>query len=127
MMREVQCPECSRKFFTKHVRAKFCSAGCWGQGPAVYRYVSPDGRSYVGSTGDYRTRDRFGIDRVNSRLTEAYAEYPPELWRFEVLEKGLPLPGRELRLAEQNHIERLRSWMPEHGFNMQLAIWSVEP
>jgi hypothetical protein len=126
MMREVQCPECGKTFFTKHVRAKFCLAECRGLGPAVYRYVCPDGRSYVGSTADYRTRDRFGIDRVNSRLTEAYAEYPPELWRFELLER-VPCTDRSLRQAVQHHIERLRSWMPEHGFNMHSAVWNVDP
>jgi hypothetical protein len=42
-----------------------------------------------------------------------------------VLEKLLPgCSERELREAEQRHIDRLRSRTPELGFNMHPAIFS---
>ena len=36
-------------------------------------------------------------------------------------EKGRPLAS--MLDAEQHHIERLLSWMPEHGFNIYPAVW----
>ena len=43
--------------------------------------------------------------------------YPSETWTYEVLEKLPPGCSEETMLhAEQSHIERLRSWMKEHGF-----------
>ena len=44
--------------------------------PAVYRYVCPDGRSYVGSTADHRIRDRHGLSRSNSLIDEAFVTPP---------------------------------------------------
>ena len=86
---------------------------------AVYRYVCPDGRSYVGSTGNIRTRDKQGLKRSNLRLDEAFKTYPPETWTFEVLETLPSDCSKQKRLAaEQRHIERLCSWMPKHGFNL---------
>jgi hypothetical protein len=92
--------------------------------PAVYRFVSPDGRSYVGSVSDYRNRAANGIYRSNERLEAAFEQYPPESFVFEILERLSPgCSERELRKAEQRHINRLRSWKPESGFNMYPAIW----
>ena len=91
--------------------------------PAVYRYICPDGRSYVGSVADHRKRSRYPIKRKNERLAEAFKTHPPQTWTFELLEE-LP-PGclvHELRCVEQSHIDRLRSLMPEHGFNIVPAI-----
>ena len=122
-MTKKRCAACGKSFLPKPANRKFCSTECWRPIPAIYRYVCPDGRSYVGSTRDYRDRDRYGIDHVNSWLAEAYAKYLPELWRFEVLEQE-PRDDVWLRQAEQCHIERLRS--SEHGFNMRSAVWSVD-
>jgi hypothetical protein len=75
--------------------------------PAVYRFVCPDGRSYVGAAGNCRKRGR--INRSNARLRAAFELHPPETWTFEVLER-LP-PGcftEALREAEQHHIDRTR-------------------
>jgi hypothetical protein len=93
--------------------------------PAVYRFVCPDGRSYVGAVCD--SRKRGGIQRSNPRLLAAFELHPPETWIFEVLER-LP-PGcsiQTLREAEQRHIDRLRSWLPEFGFNMAPAVWTAD-
>lgn len=60
--------------------------------PAVYRYVAPDGRSYVGSISDVRVRDRAGLARSNEWIDKALATYPLETWRFEILER-LPVGG----------------------------------
>lgn len=110
-----------------HASRKFCAERCDHRkrpAPAVYRYVAPDGRCYVGSVSDIRTRDRRGLSRSNSWIDEAPQKFPAKLWRFEVLKK-LP-PGcseRSLRRAEQFYIERLRSWEPAYGFNCGPAVW----
>jgi hypothetical protein len=106
--------------------ARHCSATpfCRGE-PAVYRFVCPDGRSYVGSRESMRTRRRDVIAR-NKRVHAALDLYPPETWTFEILEwlpRGISL--RERYEAEQRHIERLRSWSPEHGFNVNPATWGL--
>jgi hypothetical protein len=58
-------------------------------------------------------------------IDEVMATYPPATWAFEVLEE-LPLgcSKKTLRRAEQRHIERLCSFLPEHGFNILPAWWS---
>jgi hypothetical protein len=74
----------------------------------VYRFIAPDGRSYVGSCSDSRGRADNGIQRKNQRLLEAFERHPPKTFTFEILER-LP-PGcteRRLRKAEQRHIDRL--------------------
>jgi hypothetical protein len=92
--------------------------------PVVYRFISPDGRSYVGSTKYSRERSSGGIQRSNPRLLAAFEQYPPETFVFEILERLPPDCGVwKLRKAEQRHINRLRSWKPEAGFNMHPAIW----
>jgi hypothetical protein len=44
--------------------------------PTIYRFVCPDGRSYVGAVGD--SRKRGGIQRSNARLLAAFELHPPE-------------------------------------------------
>jgi hypothetical protein len=93
--------------------------------PAVYRYICPDGRAYVGHTGNHHIRDRHGLSRSNPWIAKAIEQYPLEKWTFEVLEELPPgCPKETLRRAEQKHIERLRSFLPEHGFNIHPAWWS---
>lgn len=90
--------------------------------PAVYRFICPDGRSYVGAVANERDRAKYGINRRNKLLDEAFERYPPEAWTYEVLERLWPgCSEQELRRAEQRHIDRLRTLDPEHGFNMDLA------
>jgi hypothetical protein len=68
-----------------------------------------------------------GIARSNSRLLDAFEQYPPESWFYEVLERLTPgCSYRDRREAEQRHIDLLRSWDPEAGFNMHPAIWEGE-
>jgi len=88
----------------------------------VYRFIAPDGRSYVGAVRDGRNRAKHGIARTNQRLEEAFRQYPPETFRSEILEEVPGWPSRdELAKAEQRHINRLRSWDPKYGFNM--CVW----
>jgi hypothetical protein len=103
----------------------YCSKECERRPfPAVYRFVSPDGRSYVGSQGNIRNRDKRGIARANPRLMAAFEKHPPETWTYEILERLPAACSKErLRRAEQRHIERFKSWMPEHGFNIFPAFW----
>jgi hypothetical protein len=95
--------------------------------PAVYRFICPDGRSYVGAVGDCRKRG--GIQRSNVRLLAAFELHPPKTWTYEVLERLTPGCSTEaLREAEQHHIDRLRSRLPEFGFIMAPATgvtWTV--
>jgi hypothetical protein len=103
----------------------YCSDECRdaARAPAVYRFVSPDGRSYVGGVKDCRNRAK-GLQRSNARLLAAFEQHPPETFVYEVLEHLPPRSSeRELREAEQRHIDRLRSWSPETGFNIHPAIW----
>lgn len=93
--------------------------------PVVYRFVCPDGRCYVGSVRNGRARAKNGIGRMNSRLLAAYKQHPPKTWTYEVLERLPPeCSERKLRRAEQRYIEHLRSWHPEHGFNIDPALWN---
>jgi hypothetical protein len=92
--------------------------------PAIYRFICPDRRSYVVSAGNHHNRSKYGLGRSNPWINEALLTYPSETWTFEVLEQLSPGCSNEmLRHAEQRHIERLRSWMPEHGFNILPAAW----
>jgi hypothetical protein len=125
------CRACGRSFdpkrgaFDRFRSRTFCTPDCQQRPfPAVYRYVCPDGRSYVGAVANIEERDEDGICRLNPWLAAAFERYPPETFVFEILER-LP-PGsskREMREAEQRHIERLRSWSPENGFNIYPAVW----
>ena len=122
MSDERLCHDCQRPFNPTNRLNKYCCE-CRQFRPIVYRYVAPDGKSYVGAVGDGRNRNKYGIRRSNARLLEAFKQYPPETWTFEVLE-WLPLGHsfqdyRNKDEAEQRHIDRLRSWDPAFGFNMQ--------
>jgi hypothetical protein len=119
------CKGCGQPFEPDHASCRYCSHECGPYGPpAVYRFISPDGRSYVGSTRYSHERASGGIHRSNPRLLAAFQIYRPETFVFEILER-LPLRCSEwkLRKAEQRHINRLRSWKPEAGFNMNPAVW----
>lgn len=102
-------------------RSKFCSVGCHRRrAPAVYRWICPDGRSYIGSTPDCRTREQQGVGRKNKRLISAFVDHPPKLWAYEVLQRLPPgCSGRVLQEAEQIYIDKFRSYLPECGFNVQ--------
>ena len=120
------CKTCGQ-LFTPRIGRKYCPRPECRQRrfPAVYRFVSPDGRSYVGAISDYPKRG--DIRRSNPRLLVAFELHSPETWVFEVLER-LP-PGcslKALREAEQHHIDRLHSWSPEFGFNMTPAAWTTD-
>lgn len=125
---ERHCAACGKPLPAKsHTRRKFCPEKCGHMkrpAPAVYRYVCPDGRCYVGSVANHRNRNNCGLSRSNPWIDEAVATYPVETWSFEILKK-LP-PGcteQRLRRAEQRCIERFRSWNPERGFNVHPAWW----
>jgi hypothetical protein len=124
-MSKIHCNACGQ-LFESHRGKKYCSPECRSsaRAPAVYRFTSPDGRSYVGSVKDCRKRGDRGIQRTNARLLAAFEKYPPETFIYEVLEH-LPrrCPESELRAAEQRHIDRLQTWAPEAGFNISPAIW----
>jgi hypothetical protein len=91
----------------------------------VYRFICPDGRSYVGSVSDSRNRFNNGIARSNSLLIAAFEKYPPEIWTYEILEELNPgCSIRELREAEQRYMELFASLTPEHGFNIRPAMAS---
>jgi len=120
------CLTCSRHLpASYHGSCRYCSRHCRTyKAPAVYRYVCPDGRSYVGSTYNHKLRPRWGIKPSNPRLASALEKYPEETWTFAVLQllpPGCAVPV--LRAAEQHHIERLNTRVPKHGFNILPAIW----
>jgi hypothetical protein len=88
--------------------------------PGVYRFICPDGRSYVGAVKNCRKRAKKGIARLNHRLAAAFEQYPPKDWTFEILEWLKPgCSNDQLRKAEQRHIDRLQSWLPDVGFNIR--------
>jgi hypothetical protein len=122
-MMKRRCKACKQQF-NSYDRLQFCSPECRAaRAPAVYRFICPDGRSYVGSQKDCRKRANEGIQRHNTRLLAAFEKHPPETFVYEVLEY-LP-PGcteTMLRTAEQKHINRLRSWDSESGFNIVTAV-----
>ena len=118
------CKACGLTFNPYH-GALYCSAECrnGARAPAVYRFICPDGRSYVGAVKDCRRRAERGIRRSNTRLLAAFKKHPPETFAYEVLEQLRPgCSERELREAEQRHIDRLRSWSPRAGFNIVPAV-----
>ena len=68
--------------------------------------------------------NRPGLSRSNPLIDAVIATHPLETWTFEVLEELPPgCPKETLRRAEQRHIERLRSFQPERGFNIYPAWW----
>jgi len=74
---------------------------------------------------DSRHRFKSGFRRSNSRLRATYEQHPPETFTCEILEVLKPgCSDEELRKAEQHHIDRLRSWSPDSGFNIDPANWA---
>jgi hypothetical protein len=108
------CRYCGR-MHRMYLRSPYLASG-------VYRFVCPDGRSYVGSVAEIRNRGS-KLNRSNSRIRAAVDRYPPETWSFEVLERLTPNCDRHA--AEQRHMDRLRSWHPRHGFNICPAALDV--
>ena len=104
----------------------YCSPQCLvAKVPGVYRFVCPDGRSYVGSRLNVTKRERAGIRAQNSRLAKTLKKYPPHTWRFEILERLRPgCATEQLRTAEQRWIDRLRTWSASSGFNMLPAVYA---
>jgi hypothetical protein len=118
----INCKACGEPCASLAHNRLYCDQCQCAKAPAVYRFVCPDDRSYVGAVSDIRRRADHGIQRSNTRLRLAFEQYPPETWRYEVLEL-LP-PGcskRKLHAAEQRHINRLRSCEPDSGFNVAPA------
>ena len=115
------CKVCGHLFASPNKMRTICSPDCRrSRAPAVYRFVCPDGRSYVGAVSDISERTKYGVDRSNARLRAAFERYPSGRWTFEVLEQLRPgCSKQELHTAEQHHIERLRSWLPDNGFNIR--------
>src|SRR5262245_30350592 len=124
-MTELACKTCGRTF-TRRKRSLHCSKQCaQPKKPVVYRYVCPDGRSYVGAVLDSRHRFDNGIQRSNPRLEAAYEQHPPESFTCEILATLTPgCAGHELREAEQRWMDYFRSWSPDSGFNIEPASWN---
>lgn len=124
------CKTCKRRFEASYWLERYCSSKCERatyKAPAVYRFICPDGRSYVGAVRDCRKRAEKGIARSNPWLEAAFKKYPPESWTYEILERLRPgCTKQDLREAEQRHMALLNSWDPEAGFNMFPAVWTVD-
>ena len=121
------CLTCGRRLPASYrSNSWYCGKHCQTyKAPAVYRYVCPDGRSYVGSTCNHELRLRAGIKPSNPRLASALKKYPAQTWTFAVLQllpPGCAVPA--LRAAEQQHIERLHTRDPKHGFNILPAVFA---
>jgi hypothetical protein len=117
------CATCGQLFRTYRRGYQYCSIQCEVRpAPIVYRYVCPDGRSYVGFVGDGRDRDRKGICRTNERLRAAFEQHPPETWTFEVLERCALDVAMKRCGSEQRWIDELGTWHPERGFNVDPAV-----
>jgi hypothetical protein len=109
-MNQLACKSCGRQFMPPrggcYRHCAECRSKIKAYSPAVYRWVAPDGRSYIGSTVHSFTRPAAGLDRKNRRIDAALKEYPPETWAYEVLERLDPgCPEAELRLAESETSE----------------------
>src|SRR5262249_40278557 len=75
------CLTCGRRLAASyHGSCRYCSRHCRTYKlPAVYRWVCPDGRSYVGSTYNHELRLRcWGLKPSNSRLASALKKYPAQ-------------------------------------------------
>ena len=82
------CLTCGRRLPASYrSNSWYCGKHCQTyKAPAVYRYVCPDGRSYVGSTHNHELRLRAGIKPSNPRLASALKKYPAQTWTFELLQ-----------------------------------------
>jgi Zn finger protein HypA/HybF involved in hydrogenase expression len=121
---QLHCPECQavRKQFAAIPRryedkvCKTCDKLFAPPHPAHHR--CPKCRAY------WQSRDRGNaLARSNSRIVAALKIYPIKTWSYEVLQRLEPgCSELELRTAEQQHIERLKTWMPEYGLNIFPAV-----
>jgi hypothetical protein len=109
------CRACGERFSPRSFTQRYCDP-C--NSDVVYRFIAPDGRSYVGSTWCSGLRQPT-LSRSNSRIKTASEKYPPETWSFELLER-VPV-GQSRFEAEQRHIDRLGTLNPDRGFNMRCA------
>jgi hypothetical protein len=125
---EKSCKTCSKLFAPPHPASLHCPK-CRvdrqtspAETPAVYRFSAPDGRAYIGSTRHSQVRgDKFA--RSNNRIAAALKIYPIKMWTYEVLERLEPGCSKlKMRVAEQQHIDLLKTWMPEYGFNISPAV-----
>lgn len=118
-MKTINCKTCGQAFESWYEGQIYCSVVCSVNAPAIYRFICPDGRSYVGSSCNITKRANYGIARLNVRLAAAFKQHSPETWTFEILESLTPgCSEQELRGAEQRHIDRLHSCEPDAGFNI---------
>jgi hypothetical protein len=82
-MKIINCKSCGQPFDSAHHRRLYCD-DCRQTPPAVYRFVCPDGRNYVGSFFYlYHSRNNHGIGRSNKRLLAAFEQHSPETWTYE--------------------------------------------
>jgi hypothetical protein len=118
MIRSRLCKRCGRPFV--RTWCQYCSDECRvARSPAIYRFICPDGRSYVGSRNDCRARREQGIQGSNARLQTPLKQYPAHMWSYEVLQELRPgCLERERLILEQHHIDRYRALDPAYGFNI---------
>jgi hypothetical protein len=119
----MRCVQCGEIFPDPGWNRRHCGK-CRPFYTAVYRFICPDGRSYVGSREDCQWRERVGIKPSNARLRKALKKYPAHTWKFEIIEM-LKYRSNNQYMREQYHIERLRTMDPRYGFNVVRA-WVKE-
>lgn len=92
----------------------------------IYRYVSPNGKSYVGQTTDEHKRKLCFNNKKyysGSRLDNAIKKYGAENFTYEVLYRNEYLTIEEaiedLNLKEQEYIEKFDSY--NNGYNMTVG------
>jgi hypothetical protein len=91
----------------------------------IYRYIAPDGRSYIGKTGlqqGARAQHNGVGYRTSSRFWNAIQEYGWESFTYQVLavvSKSLPDAERRACLLESKFIKEYRTVSPRFGFNMR--------
>lgn len=90
----------------------------------IYRYIAPDGRSYIGKTGlqqGARAQQGAGY-RSSSRFWNAIQQYGWETFKYQVLAvvpKNLPNAEKRACLLESRYIKEYRTLSPLFGFNMR--------
>jgi hypothetical protein len=124
-MTDAICRACGEQFVLWRRTLKYCD-GCRTKYPGVYRYICPDGRSYVGSAWFLKLRPVNGLSRSNARIDAALKEYPAETRLFEILEVLTGLAAGDIHhgtlAAEQRHIDRLGTLNPDRGINVVSAM-----
>jgi hypothetical protein len=125
----VNCKACEKPFEPSNWKHVYCSYRCREGDPAVYRFAAPRWPQLRRSRARYPQSRQVRHSAFQFAIARCILEqYPPETFTFEVLER---LPhrhsswqeaSRELREAEQRHIDRLHSYDPAMGFNMVTAL-----